>query len=768
MTVSNQTNRTSAVGASAVLEIPYLFPTTQSGDLRVIMRLISTGNETVLTEGASSEGYTATYSSIGGLVTTSDSITALYQVHVIRNTPMTQLLDLVQGGNFNAENVEAALDKGVRLIIENADALSNKAIVFPPTDASALTTELPNAIDRASKNLTFDSSGNVTASDSVEEGSVSFTTFGENMAEAANALASKAVINLDHVFDVRDYGAVGDGSTDDTVEIQAAITAAAAAKGVVYFPPSTTSYMVSTGVTAVTKGAAGVGTETPSLLLPTNSHLTGPQGEGTAVIEMIAATSDEQSILHSVEGADNISIRNLTIKRTVADVGADSLKMASICMFDSCDFIIEDVYINGGIRGIMSLPSDGSTVTNGQIKRCKVRTVLQGISTTLEDDTSYRAAGWDNFVIDDNDVELSGTDEASLIAMSLQNMTNSKVTNNKLIEGRYSLSIGWTTEYWVALTWSVSNTKTNYIAHNLMSSAWSGGGGTFFDNTVDWSLQTSHAASAIYAAEITFGDQMINNTIKNLTGEHGGVSAPGNALIFGNKFMNFANSSYPSIALPSHGDQTTPDRDTAAGLFDYTSLRIIANIFDTVDKGIFHVSSTAATDGDLLTELTDYSGIIILGNTFKNLIDVPIYLRFDKFITIGTNVFINNNTANTSSSGHTSSCIFVHRNTHHLAIKDNMFLETNAASGSVHAISFGSTANDYLIVKDNTAHGVVGGLFDGDFDYAITSSNPSRYIVRDNMSSYERPVGPMNEADMVSYENAAVYYENEAVSSANL
>lgn len=41
------------------------------------------------------------------------------------------------------------------------------------------------------------------------------------------------------IFNVQDYGARGDGSTDDTSAIQAAITAAIAAHGIVFFPPNT-------------------------------------------------------------------------------------------------------------------------------------------------------------------------------------------------------------------------------------------------------------------------------------------------------------------------------------------------------------------------------------------------------------------------------------------------------------------------------------------------------------------------------------------------
>jgi len=48
-----------------------------------------------------------------------------------------------------------------------------------------------------------------------------------------------APIAPQYVFDVRDYGARGDGSTDDSAAIQAAITAAAVSGGVVRFPRAT-------------------------------------------------------------------------------------------------------------------------------------------------------------------------------------------------------------------------------------------------------------------------------------------------------------------------------------------------------------------------------------------------------------------------------------------------------------------------------------------------------------------------------------------------
>jgi len=197
VTITDQTRRTSAVGTNAVgQEIPYSFPTSASGDLTVIQRVTATG---VPTELAETTNFTATYGSTGGTVTMVTAAPATTTVHVIRDTDMTQTLDLEQGGAFNAENVEAALDKNTKLIIENAD-VGARSLTVPDTDDSSIDLELPSTVDRAGKYLTFDSDGNVTATTEASSGSVTFGAFGETMAATASAGAAQTALGMSAFF----------------------------------------------------------------------------------------------------------------------------------------------------------------------------------------------------------------------------------------------------------------------------------------------------------------------------------------------------------------------------------------------------------------------------------------------------------------------------------------------------------------------------------------------------------------------------------------
>ncbi len=70
-------------------------------------------------------------------------------------------------------------------------------------------------------------------------------------------------------FNVMDYGARGDGTTDDTSAIQTTITAASATKGTVYFPQGT--YKITSGLTITTSGVSLLGTGAGASIIQTPS-----------------------------------------------------------------------------------------------------------------------------------------------------------------------------------------------------------------------------------------------------------------------------------------------------------------------------------------------------------------------------------------------------------------------------------------------------------------------------------------------------------------
>ena len=102
-------------------------------------------------------------------------------------------------------------------------------------------------------------------------------------ASNANATRNFQPLGITNMFNVRWYGAVGDGVTDDTAAIQAAITAAQAAQvddtgAIVFFPPG--AYLVSStllvskdGITFLGAGAGG-DTSLPSASAGTGTLIT--------------------------------------------------------------------------------------------------------------------------------------------------------------------------------------------------------------------------------------------------------------------------------------------------------------------------------------------------------------------------------------------------------------------------------------------------------------------------------------------------------------
>ncbi|WP_305782735.1 glycoside hydrolase family 55 protein [Symbioplanes lichenis] len=110
----------------------------------------------------------------------------------------------------------------------------------------------------------------------------------------------------DRDFNVRDYGATGDGKSDDTKSLQKALDAAAGTGGIVFFPPGT--YV------------------TGRLILPSRVHLRGSGGDATTLRLARGANSailesdrfEQESAAGSDAGISGFSIRDLTLDGNAA------------------------------------------------------------------------------------------------------------------------------------------------------------------------------------------------------------------------------------------------------------------------------------------------------------------------------------------------------------------------------------------------------------------------------------------------------------------
>ncbi len=167
------------------------------------------------------------WSGPGGTVTFVTAPTSAQTVYMYRDPAFTQTYNLNALSSFRSAStttMENTLDKLLTQI--QYLQLQLDTCVKVPQNERGLTLEANNAVDRADTYVTFDSDGNISSAESAPATAVTL----------ADIIELKQIMNLDHVFDVRDYGATGDGSTDDEDEIEAAITAATANGGIVLFP----------------------------------------------------------------------------------------------------------------------------------------------------------------------------------------------------------------------------------------------------------------------------------------------------------------------------------------------------------------------------------------------------------------------------------------------------------------------------------------------------------------------------------------------------
>jgi hypothetical protein len=176
MTVTATANTASFTGDASTTEFATGFAfqgTGSTSELTVVERVIATGAETT-------KSYTSHYTVTGGNGSTGTVIAAsapatTVEWHLRRNTTKKQTTDYITNDPFAADTHETALDRGI-MISNELQSVLDRCIKFPETDASALTTTFASSVDRANKNMGFDSNGNVELTTTIGDWKGAWTT----------------------------------------------------------------------------------------------------------------------------------------------------------------------------------------------------------------------------------------------------------------------------------------------------------------------------------------------------------------------------------------------------------------------------------------------------------------------------------------------------------------------------------------------------------------------------------------------------------------
>lgn len=257
MTLSTTANKVSYAGDGTTVSfaIPFLF--LENGHVEAVLR-DAAGVETTwalntqftLTGAGAAAGGTLAVS-----VSPTDFTPAIGDTLVIRRVvPETQETDYPEGGAFPASAHEQALDKLTMLVQQHSEEIAR----VPALPVSSPLTGILVPEPGASEVIRWNAAGSALETIGVADLSL-----------AAPATVTAPAVGDRFVYDgaqwsnrpgeflnVRDFGATGDGTTDDTVAIQAVLNGLPSDGGILFFPVG--DYVV-----------------TSTLTVPVNTHIFG-------------------------------------------------------------------------------------------------------------------------------------------------------------------------------------------------------------------------------------------------------------------------------------------------------------------------------------------------------------------------------------------------------------------------------------------------------------------------------------------------------------
>jgi hypothetical protein len=363
MAVQSATSRIQYAGNNSTVTsyaVPFVF--LENAHLQAIART-SAGVESTVTL----TNHTGAGNVNGGTVRTAVAVPEASTLTIFRKVPITQTTGYAEGGDFPAASHERALDK-LTFIAQQNDRAIERSIKMPESDNnSSLTIPVSNV--RANRVLGFENDGDARVTNSTVAQIDAAVATVETLASAASggsaaiahiasgsgAVATTVQAKLREAVSVKDFGAAGNGSTDDTNAINNAI-ASLTNGGTIYFPRG--RYRITSTVTITGK---------PIWFIGEGADTEYTKGSGI-IVDTVNLTGLR------FENADNSGIARMVLQ---GPSGTSRLTGGSLVETGAgtWGFTIEDSVLNRGYNGLTCYGSSAGTFANNEAYACKLRGV---------------------------------------------------------------------------------------------------------------------------------------------------------------------------------------------------------------------------------------------------------------------------------------------------------------------------------------------------------------------------------------------------------